>query len=237
MARFITDDFIADLPESPSEAWAKAALLGYEYVKGGVSEDLSSDDDIIRRQEVLDFLVELSNKLNVSTSLTLRQTTKSQHERLLSAYSEALRIKQQGKVLKISEKYKVSGGNELVSPMSPKTKMDIIRHARDLKEAVSGSEIDKKHKSRLLARLEKFEQDLLTGRTTLREAALVVTMIGGALATTTGTLATAPAAWETLGRISGLIGYEIEQEEELKLLTKQNDLIAIPAPSKASEGK
>lgn len=226
MARFLPKDFFDTLPENPELAWAEAVDHGVKYLGEVIDQHSRVEDDELARIEVLDFIHDLQKTLGIRAELGSGNV----EERLQKARAEATRLRGKSSVARIAERYASSTAQDAPGLVSPKTRIEIVRLVRDLKSAVTNSDLDEKQKGRLLKRLDAFEQDVVAGRRSFKDTIVAISFIGAAIAGTASTLADAPEAWETLGRISGLIGIEAKHEEELRLLTKSKEPLPLASP-------
>lgn len=220
------------LPEAPEQAFAKIyqeLIPKLSQREGFVSE---FQREALIRIDVAAEELELDWARLKSVDLTEPDLIWSESlvRRLDFAKSRIFRNAQAEKISSIRQSFKSARGTK-VSHLSNQTIIEISSLLSSLEKTIVEHPFEKKRKNYILKRIDSLKQDILQDQVNGAKFLAVLGGIGAVMIATTSFLADSPQALETVGKVVALIGYETSDEDEVKMITGEDERLQLPPPS------
>lgn len=233
---FLTDEEIADLPKAPNEAWARVVGQVSRYVDSRISRNTSIENDDLLRRHAIKFIESVAKKLSINLSDIGNKPVPK--EKLAALEVKAAAITYDSLADKISKTieapFSETGGH---ISLSGSGLVRLFQLSRQLREEVLAMPFDAAQQKKLLLLLDEFDEAIQTKRVSVARIMTIVAIVAAGVAGVTSTLADAPSAIETIGKITSAIGMEVESEEEVKRITAEKEQLRLPAPTNGQESK
>ena len=227
---FLTPEDVALLPKDPREAWAITVdkVLQYVYRNTVDPKGLNIRDEGLRK-DALEFIDQLAENLEIQTPTPSR--TNGLKEILRRYQKEADKLHYELLVDRIAQTVKgAAASNEGEVLLSSSSVVRILHLSAQLRKEVESGDIQEEKKRKLVSLLSEFDRLAESKHASATRLLTTLALVAAGIAGLTSTLADAPSAVETVGRIAAALGQEIESEEELKRLTVERELLRLPAP-------
>lgn len=232
------DDVIAELrplPSDPELAWQVVVEAAFKAVKAEKGTGLSILDSAELWETLHEFVTELSEQLGVEFDYKLNTGSAAADyyfkaiEKKKNEFKRKANRKLVGSIL--AEVKSENGEGEQTLELSNSGLVKIFGLTRDLRLAVEVSELEEDRKEKLSSHLNEFEAMLTAKKVNTRKAFAILALIGAGLAGTTGTLADAPGAFETIGKVTAYLGLEQEAADAVKMIEQGAVPLGLPSPS------
>jgi len=239
--QFITPEQLARLPREPEQAWSEVVSLTLTYLEMNINENTAFENDEVLRDDAVRFLGQLQHELDLPINKGVYAYRDMRNDEALTEFAKsAANVHYSGWAKQIGEFVK-AGSDATAVPtskiaLSNGGVLKLHYLTAQLKSELLRIELEDRKRQKLLSRLQDFENEIGKKSVSISGVLTIIALIGAGVAGTTSTLADGPGAIETVQEITLLLGQELDNAEEVKMLTAEAKPLQLPPPvNEASE--
>ncbi|SDG49429.1 hypothetical protein SAMN04489759_10876 [Sulfitobacter delicatus] len=225
----LVSEKLSGMSGNPQEIWRHAVSIGSQELEKRITNQTSIESDNKLRTELIDFLLQLADSFGISVEKPEEYAGYDAQLHDLVRYAGKLRAKELADNIRDKHVRLLTDKG-----LSEEGRQNALALSAELRVEVGRLILPSRQKELLFRNLNEFDSLILNDSANLANILKTLTFIGAAIVGTTGVLAAAPEALNTVGKITALIGYESASEEQRKQLNVDKPVLRLPPPQISS---